>query len=77
MQLEAARARFRGYRSSRFLVSLGKALTSDLTRLLNRQLTNEAAYGALEADVETLSTTRLSEIRHCQVQAHYRLQNRE
>jgi hypothetical protein len=77
MQLESARARYRGVRESAPLVSLGHALTSDVCRVMNDQEANDAAYELLAYQLTTVCHTRLSQLLHLRTQLRYRLRKKD
>ena len=75
MQTSRSNYRARGYRESRTLVDLGKAATSDVTRLRAAQQDNEQTALALRDAFEQARETDVSRVQHLRAQLAYYLRN--
>ena len=73
MQSQRTNFRYRGYRRSAPLVSIGKSAASDFARIGTNQRTNEGSFSNLESSFVSLTESQVSQLQHLRVQLNHYL----
>lgn len=77
MQTEPGNYRRRGWRESRRLVELAKAVPADLKQITARYWAAQVDYEAVRTRLDTLTDTHVAKLQHLRAQIQYRLKLEE